>query len=94
MQFPNIFVFERNTTYYNVPTIEIDPSGTPQATAKLFANAQLESVTITDGGDGYGNKPNVAVITGNIVISEFSDVLAYGLAGSTAPVDMLDWPLH
>ena len=87
----NIFVFERNTTYYNVPTIEIDPPASgnaAQATAKLFANAQLESVTITDGGDGYASKPNVAVITGNIVISEFSDVLAYGLAGSTASVDM------
>ena len=87
----NIFVFERNTTYYNVPTIEIDPPASgnaAQATAKLYANAQLESVTITNGGDGYSSKPNVAVITGNIVISEFSDVLAYGLAGSTASVDM------
>ena len=87
----NIFVFERNTTYYDVPAIEIDPPASgnaAQATAKLFANAQLESVTITNGGDGYASKPNVAVITGNIVISEFSDVLAYGLAGSNASVDL------
>ena len=87
----NIFVFERNTTYYNVPTIEIDPPASgnaAQATAKLFANAQLESVTITNGGDGYASKPNVAVITGNIVISQFSDVLAFGLAGSNASVDL------
>jgi len=87
----NIFVFERNTTYYSVPSIEIDPpakGNAATATAKLFANAQLESVTITSGGDGYASKPNVAVITGNIVISQFSDVLAYGLAGSNASVDM------
>ena len=87
----NIFVFERNTTYYNVPTIEIDPptnGNAATATAKLYANAQLESVTITSGGDGYSSKPNVAVITGNIVISQFSDVLAYGLAGSNATVDL------
>ena len=32
-----------------------------------YFRAQLESVTITDGGDGYP-KANVAVITGNIVI--------------------------
>ena len=86
----NVFVFERNTTYYSVPNIEIDPpanGNAATATAKLFANAQLESVTITSGGDGYASKPNVAVITGNIVISEFSDVLAYGLAGSSAGVD-------
>ena len=87
----NIFVFERNTTYYSVPNIEIDApanGNAATATAKLYANAQLESVTITNGGDGYASKPNVAVITGNIVISEFSDVLAYGLAGSSATVDM------
>ena len=87
----NIFVFERNTTYYSVPTIEIDPpksGNAATATAKLFANAQLESVTITSGGDGYSSKPNVAVITGNIVISEFSDVLAFGVASSSATVDL------
>ena len=69
----NIFVYERNTTYFKVPTIEIDaPVGGGNAaiaTAKLYGNALLESVTISNGGDGYNAKPNVAVITGNIVVA-------------------------
>ena len=87
----NIFVYERNTTYFKVPTIEIDgPSigNAATATAKLYANAQLESVTITNGGDGYASKPNVAVITGNIVVARIDEVLQSGLAYSTSDVDV------
>ena len=87
----NIFVYERNTTYFKVPTIEIDaPSvgNAATATAKLYGNAQLESVTITNGGDGYDAKPNVAVITGNIVVARIDEVLQNGLAFSNADVDV------
>ena len=74
----NIFVYERNTTYFKTPTIEIDPptkGNAALATAKLYSNALLESVTITSGGDGYSSKPNVAVITGNIVVARIDEVL-------------------
>ena len=87
----NIFVYERNTTYFKVPTVEIDPpteGNAATATAKLFANALLESVTITSGGDGYASKPNVAVITGNIVVARIDEVLQNGLAFSNADVDV------
>ena len=88
----NIFVYERNTTYFKVPTIEIDaPVGGGNAaiaTAKLYGNALLESVTISNGGDGYNAKPNVAVITGNIVVARIDEVLQNGLAFSTADVDV------
>ena len=87
----NIFVYERNTTYFKVPTIEIDaPSqgNAATATAKLYGNALLESVTITGGGDGYSAKPNVAVITGNIVVARIDEVLQNGLAFSSADVDV------
>ena len=87
----NIFVYERNTTYFKVPTIEIDPPASGNAataTAKLFANALLESVTVTSGGDGYAEKPNVAVITGNIVVARIDEVLQNGLAFSSADVDV------
>ena len=87
----NIFVYERNTTYFKVPTIEIDPPASGNAataTAKLFANALLESVTVTSGGDGYAEKPNVAVITGNIVVASIDEVLQNGLAFSSADVDV------
>ena len=88
----NIFVYERNTTYFKTPTIEIDPptgdGNAAVATAKLFANALLESVTVTNGGDGYNAKPNVAVITGNIVVARVDEVLQYGLAFSSADVDV------
>ena len=88
----NIFVYERNTTYFKTPSIEIDPPATggnaAQATATLYANALLESVTITDGGDGYDAKPNVAVITGNIVVARIDEVLHHGLAYSSSDVDV------
>ena len=88
----NIFVYERNTTYFKVPTIEIDaPIGggnAAVASAKLYANALLESVTISNGGDGYSAKPNVAVITGNIVVARIDEVLQNGLAFSSADVDV------
>ena len=88
----NIFVYERNTTYFKVPTIEIDaPVGGGNAaiaTAKLYGNALLESVTISNGGDGYSAKPNVAVITGNIVVARIDEVLQNGLAFSSADVDV------
>ena len=88
----NIFVYERNTTYFKVPTIEIDPpvggGNAAIATAKLYGNALLESVTISNGGDGYSAKPNVAVITGNIVVARIDEVLQNGLAFSSADVDV------
>ena len=74
----NIFVYERNTTYFKVPTIEIDPpvggGNAAIATAKLYGNALLESVTISNGGGGYSAKPNVAVITGNIVVARIDRI--------------------
>ena len=88
----NIFVYERNTTYFKVPTIEIDAPASGGnaaiASATLYANALLESVTISNGGDGYNAKPNVAVITGNIVVARIDEVLQNGLAFSTADVDV------
>ena len=88
----NIFVYERNTTYFKTPSVEITaPAGggnAALATATLYANALLKSVTITSGGDGYNAKPNVAVITGNIVVARIDEILHSGLAFSTADVDV------
>ena len=88
----NIFVYGRNTTYFKTPSIEIDaPTGggnAALATATLYANSLLDSVTITSGGDGYNAKPNVAVITGNIVVARIDEVLQHGLAFSSVDVDV------
>lgn len=70
----SIEILERKHKYFSTPQIVIsapeDSTGTKAtAVATLRSNGELDSITVTNGGSGYGEHVGIKVIAGNIVVA-------------------------
>lgn len=70
-----IEVLERNHKYFNVPQIIVSAPPSSKgvratAEAKLNSAGELDSITVTNPGSGYGEIVGVTVIAGNIIVQQ------------------------
>ena len=85
-----IVITERNTTYFEVPEIEIsaptkDPKKQANAVASLKSDGTIDTITITEKGSGYeeGNTA-LTVLTSNLNVSKNTTIFNYVSALSSA----------